>query len=204
MIPRFGSKSSAFTLIELLTVIAIIGVLAGITFGVMRGAQEKSARGQAASELAALAQALESFKRQYGDYPQTGTTVAGPSETLINSSHNEYKLFNALAGKYGPKVDTAIEGRAFTELAKFTLLSVKASDQPSPTGTTLVANAFVDPWGQLYQYYYRPNSGSNRWNSFVLFSAGPDGKVGISVNAGNGSITISDADQAADNIYANP
>ena len=37
----------AFTLIELLTVIAIIGILAGITFGVIGGVQENSRKAQA-------------------------------------------------------------------------------------------------------------------------------------------------------------
>jgi len=61
--------NSGFTLIELLMVIAVIMVLAGITFGISRGVQNAQARAQAKAELAVIAQALEGFKSTYGDYP---------------------------------------------------------------------------------------------------------------------------------------
>ena len=63
--------NSGFTLIELLMVIAVIMVLAGITFGISRGVQNAQARAQAKAELAVIAQALEGFKSAHGDYPWT-------------------------------------------------------------------------------------------------------------------------------------
>ena len=192
----------AFTLIELLTVIAIIGILAGITFGVISGVQENSRKAQARTELAALAQALESYKRQYGDYPQLGasTNTATPTDTA-NGSDVEKLLFNALMGKLGPTKDP-IQGKQFVEASKFTLQSTSL---PTAGNTTRVDNAFVDPWGCLYLYYYREagaNAGNWKQPSYILVSPGRDGLMGITVNAAGVINEVTPA-QAADNIYAN-
>jgi prepilin-type N-terminal cleavage/methylation domain-containing protein len=202
----------AFTLIELLTVIAIIGILAGITFGVFKGVQERGSISQAKAELATLASALEAYKRQYGDYPQTGITNAVPDATTVSSSHSQRQLFNALVGKLGPKL-AAIEGRPFIDLSKFSLLSTVTADLPSETGNTAVNNALVDPWGRLYQYAYRANNLSKttaatagEWRTYILYSAGSDGQTGGPViNATTGLITsYSNSSQSADNISSNP
>ena len=66
-----NSKKShgGFTLIELLTAMAIVAILAAITFGVLKGVQDAQARTQAKAELAVIQQALEQYKSRYGDYP---------------------------------------------------------------------------------------------------------------------------------------
>jgi prepilin-type N-terminal cleavage/methylation domain-containing protein len=208
LISRVRDARRAFTLIELLTVMAIIGILAGITFGVVKGVQERSAIGQAKSELAAIAQALESYKRQYGDYPQSGTGNALPASTSVSSSDAQYVVFNALAGKLGPK-GALIDGRAFVELGKLSLLSSAPLDQPSASGVGAVSNAFIDPWGRLYLYAYKANNlvaagaTAGNWSSYVLYSAGPEGNSGVTISATTGAMTVYNADQAADNIYAN-
>jgi len=71
-VARNGIKSrhdSAFTLIELLAVIALIGVLAGLTLAGLGYVQQKSAISRAEAEVASLSAAIESFKMDYGAYP---------------------------------------------------------------------------------------------------------------------------------------
>lgn len=196
----------AFTLIELLTVIAIIGILSAITFGAVRAVRERAKISQARTELATLSAALGNFKRQYGDYPQTGDLnlagVNGPPDLgSISTNDAQAALFNALAGKLGPKLDPLSGGKVFIELAKFTL---ETADLPDLGNATPVENALLDPWGRRYLYVYRRKSSPVDWKapSFVLYSAGPDGLAGTTVGA-DGAETVVDAAQAADNIYLN-
>jgi prepilin-type N-terminal cleavage/methylation domain-containing protein len=193
-------RRRAFTLIELLTVIAIIGVLAGITFGVVTGVQNRAAISQARTELAALAAALESYKRQYGDYPQAG---AGVWTGLTN---NETKLLQGLLGKRGPQ-GASINGRLFIDVAKFSLSStLDPLNSANQDGVKL-----QDPWGRDYFYFYK----SAGWAapSYMLLSTGPNG-LAFGTNATpttanllntNGTIKSTAANDAgaADNIYAN-
>lgn len=69
---------SGFTLIELLVVVAVIAVLAGITLGAMGGVQDKAARDRTRAEISAIANALESYRTEYGAYPPpaNGTNLA--------------------------------------------------------------------------------------------------------------------------------
>jgi general secretion pathway protein G len=65
---RFPSRSG-FTLLELLAVMTIIGVLAGLIIGASKYAYQKSRRSSAAARIAALETALEDFKADNGYYP---------------------------------------------------------------------------------------------------------------------------------------
>ncbi len=60
---------SGFSLIELLTVIAIIAILAAVIFPVMGTAREKARQSQCISNLNALQQALKLYKNDNNRYP---------------------------------------------------------------------------------------------------------------------------------------
>lgn len=159
--------AKAFTLIELLTVIAIVGILAAITFGIANSVREQSAISQARTELATLSLALENYKRQYGDYPQPANgTWAGMS---TGTAGNQTKLLQALIGKRGP-LGAPISGKGFIETAKFSLSST--ADPADPANQDSVK--LIDPWGRDYYYFYKESSS---WTTpgFILMSAGPNG-----------------------------
>src|SRR5213082_3388213 len=81
-IPRFGIPSSlvirhssfhvegAMTIIELLVVIIIIFILAGLVLSISSYVQNKGARARAETEIAAISAALESYKADNGIYPR--------------------------------------------------------------------------------------------------------------------------------------
>jgi prepilin-type N-terminal cleavage/methylation domain-containing protein len=59
----------AFTLVELLAVIAIIGVLAGLVFPAIQRAREKAKMAKCANNLKQFAHAIDLFKIEEGDFP---------------------------------------------------------------------------------------------------------------------------------------
>ena len=179
-------RGSSFTVIELIAVLAVLGVLLAIALASADAVGERSKIGTARAELAVLAQALESYRAQFGDYPQTGGFAAqGPAVLAgdpIAPASAEAKLFNALFGKLGPQLwpltDTtggAVVGRAFIDAGRHRL--ERPEDWPTPAAEA--ANALLDPWGRRYQYAYKNPAAPADWRAaaYVLFSAGPDGLV---------------------------
>ena len=67
---RVQIRHDAFTLIELLTVIAIILVLAGLLLHIAGSANYKSSLARAQAEIQAISTALESYKADNGTYPR--------------------------------------------------------------------------------------------------------------------------------------
>ena len=59
----------AFTLVELLVVMAIIGILAAITMGIYGSAKGKAVDSRLRAELAKIELALENYKAKNGQYP---------------------------------------------------------------------------------------------------------------------------------------
>src|SRR5438477_8468651 len=70
---RTRATLRAFTIIELLVVISIIIILAGLILSTVGYVQKKGARSRAEAEIAAISAALENYKADNGIYP-TDTT----------------------------------------------------------------------------------------------------------------------------------
>src|SRR5207244_12451312 len=62
--------STAFSLLELLVVISIISILAGLILSTVGYVRKKGSRARAESEIAAMSAALESYKADNGIYPR--------------------------------------------------------------------------------------------------------------------------------------
>src|SRR4029453_5073335 len=111
--PSFGA-AGAFTLIELLIVIAIIVVLAGLVLSTVGYVQKKGVRARAETEIAAISAACESYKADNGIYPRDPTantatdklnakTDGNPTLGATNPSGATYPLaslvlYRALSG----------------------------------------------------------------------------------------------------------
>jgi prepilin-type N-terminal cleavage/methylation domain-containing protein len=197
-LPR--TRHAGFTLIELLTVIAVIGILAALTFGMVSGIKERSNLRRAEADLAALSDALERYKTQFGDYPRTGAAANDPLAESPSAADAPGILFNALTGKRGPTVNNiTLEGRSFIDLDRFRLQDPSALPLE---GKNQQPNAIVDPWNRRYVYAYNPPPGSAAWQnpSYVLYSVGSDGLHQFP--PANGFPDFQHASNI-DNIYAN-
>ncbi len=76
---RFG-----FTLVEVLTVIAIIALLAALILGLAGNAQKKAARSRAEAEISQLGSFITDYQMKYGQVPQS---LAALSNELKKVGH---------------------------------------------------------------------------------------------------------------------
>ncbi|MBI5691166.1 MAG: hypothetical protein HZC55_13855 [Verrucomicrobia bacterium] len=214
-----GRGGSGFTIIEIVSVIAVMAVLFSLGFGLVNSAKQRAAVARARGELAALTQALEDYRRVYGDYPQTGnapqaTPTVGATITNLQA---QALLLNALIGVYGPtNFSTRLNGPVLLEVSKFRLeVELTAATtanfgvaQGIPPSKQFVSNALLDPWGNRYMYYYKaPGAGGLQWRApaYVLYSVGPDGQhIAPSISTGLFTGTQQTTGVNADNLYATP
>jgi prepilin-type N-terminal cleavage/methylation domain-containing protein len=174
-----SKRQQGFTLIELLMVIAVILILAGITFSISRGVQNTQARSKAKAELANISLAIEQFKSRYGDYPwhQGGGG---------NSTDNNKMLLYALTGRMvladpSPADNTTeIAAIEITDRAQIDK-NPKFLDESkfSTTQTGQFSTNLLDPWGNPYIYWYKWDSSPEAWDvfGFHLYSTGPKGSA---------------------------
>ena len=141
-LPRLCEKKNladSFTLVELLGVITIIGILAGLTLGAAGAIRRHGAASQAKSEVAALQAACERYFTDYQTYPSN--QAVNPSASFDPTSYNNagQTLFTALFGANQYNKTPATK-RYF-------------EPKPSMVSSTNTANPyFIDPWGYAYGY----------------------------------------------------
>ncbi len=219
----FVRRRHGVTLIELLTVMTVIGVLLALSLGMIRAAKQRSSIAKARTELAVLTQALERYKAHYGDYPQTGGTgQATPAVAArVGLAQAQAIFLNALIGVYGPTNFAArSNGPTFIEISKFTLevplttaeVATFGVAQGSPPTKQAQPNSLLDPWNNRYMYYYKAaapagQQATNQWRlpSYVLYSVGPDGQhTAPNITSGLFTGTTQTTGTNADNIFATP
>ena len=125
--------TAAFTLIELLAVITIIGILAGLTLGAAGAVRRHGATSTAKAEVAALQAACDRYYADNGAYPigtASPTTVTAPAGATV--------LFTNLLGS--ATLSAAPTSKRYFE------------PKPAMVYTNGTPNYFIDSWGYPYGY----------------------------------------------------
>ena len=170
--------ASAFTIIELLIVMAIIIVLAGLIIGTSGYVQKKGARSRAEAEIAAMSAALESYKADNGIYPES-TAVDARIEYYPYGAHkSDYEagstaLYVALSGdtNRNRNRDANETGKSYMNFKPNML---------SPADQSAAVTAIRDPFGNSYGYstanQVNPSEGYNP--TFDLWSTAGEKELG--------------------------
>ena len=164
--------AGAFTLIELLIVMAIIIVLAGLILATANYVQKKGYRSRAEAEIAAISAALENYKADNGVYPSTAETNALMPNKMGDPNAADYikaslALYKLISGDADNSNDRSAELKSY--------LTFKPN-QLSPTLQTQAVTYIRDPFGNSYGYStvkVSAPTGSDGYNpTFDLWSTG--------------------------------
>jgi len=157
-----STKADGFTLVEILVVISIITILAGLAIAAMGGAQVSAARNRAKAEINGLSLAIESYKIDNGDYPRdainhvtdvlNATTATSLGALISNGAYtpSSVVLYQALSGDTDcNRVLSSTEKAAGKTYFTFkpSMLYPKA-----PAGSTTTVTALIDPFRNAYGY----------------------------------------------------
>jgi general secretion pathway protein G len=168
---------AGFTLIELMAVITIIIILAGLVVGGMGFVNERQAKEKAKVQMALLEKAIEEYKLDMGTYPGTGTNFGG-SATGSSGDFSQV-LYTALFYDGYNHTKSANPPSNWSKATKIYLPELDPTSNKlgwtTGSGTTPSANLpITDPWGGKYRY----RVGTNAQNpDFDLWSMGKDGKT---------------------------
>ena len=138
-----------FTLIELVVVLAVIIVLAGLVLGTSSYVQKKGQRSRAEAEIAAMSAALESYKADNGIYPQSNALSPVTQIDAVNANKTDYEaasqvLYVALSGDSDRnRTIDAGEGKAYFAFKPNVL---------APSGGQGTVTAILDPFRNSYGY----------------------------------------------------
>lgn len=113
---RIMSRRSGFSLVELLTVIAIIAILAAVIFPVMGTVRERARQNQCITNLKQIAMSVVAFKGDNRQYPRVLSTVAVPDRLMEQAKSSDYlfgeyintiKIFHCPSAKVNNSRDVA-------------------------------------------------------------------------------------------------
>ena len=171
-------KRQSFTLVELLLVIVVIAILAGIAFPVIGGMNRKGKETRARSEINAIITAIKQYEADYGTLPYIPTSDAEddcfftkmdlPDRAFDTQYKTAYDEVMAILMNLPPdgKEYNGTPASAYTRPGK--AKNKRYLDPPpkmvTPIDGTPSGYYFLDPWGRRYN---------------IALDTGYDGKVNI-------------------------
>lgn len=165
---RGSPHAPAFTLIELMVVIAIIMVLASMTVAGVRWYRLKAAEGKTKILISSIERGLEEYRLDNGFFPE-GNGESGSSKQVYIALYGDGVLESdgsSVVIKSGPDGDSDSENKVYLDILNPDLKGNKSNVDPSNYTIT-------DAWGM--ELYYRRPGEMNPADDFDLWSLGANG-----------------------------
>ncbi len=170
--PSRASRPRGFTLMELLVVIVIIGILAGLVFPVSKGVLERAKKTQAMNDCLQLKNAIAAYQTEYRRYPVAAGGKSG-SESILDTDESLMSILMGADEKLNPRKIPFYTGKNATK-----------SKVGGVVSTGSGSGYLVDPWGEFFgvvmdtDYNSRvadpSGGGTDIPQSIIIWSKGPD------------------------------
>ena len=158
------SGQAGFTLVEVIVIVAILAILAGILVPMIFSQIDEARIARAESDAKSISSAMLAFRKDVAVWPNQAGPDCNPSITLLHGGGNE---------------PASLAAAGFNTTSKERIMNSLMRDNQECYDTTLYKGPYLpqveaDPWGN--HYFLAANNFNNDSPVFIL-SAGPNGTV---------------------------
>jgi len=141
-------STRAFTLIELLMVIAIIGILAGILIPAIGMVKEKAQIATSKAQLSQYLTAIQSFKGEYSYYPFS-SVLNSDGELELDTDANSKLFFETLSARDISTPTTSVSGDGNRRRIQFYTFNENelADGSNANLSPSIAADTIIDSFG---------------------------------------------------------